>query len=62
MKRKVKNNRKDYVSRASLHHPKDGQNQGEDSVEVKPTEPERYSQALIEENWYINFNPTDKME
>ncbi|MBW4523517.1 MAG: hypothetical protein KME16_28250 [Scytolyngbya sp. HA4215-MV1] len=60
MKRKIKNNKEEYISRSSLHHSKDGQKQDEESIEAKAANPERYSQAVIEENWYINFNAIDK--
>jgi len=60
MKRKVKNNREEYVSRVSLRHPKSEQSQCDETVETKTTEPDRYSQAVIEEDWYINFRIVDK--
>jgi hypothetical protein len=55
VKRKVKNNQEEYISRASLHHPQDAQILHEESVESKTSESERYFQAKIEEDWYINF-------
>jgi len=60
MKSKVKNNREQYISRASLHHLKDTQTQDEKSVEIKTNARlDKYLQAVIEENWYINFNTED---
>jgi hypothetical protein len=61
MKRKVKNSRDEYISRASIHHPNnDGQNPYAKPIEAEATDSNRYRQAVIEENWYINFNITDE--
>jgi hypothetical protein len=61
MKRKVKNSREEYISRASIHHHlDDGQNRYVKPVEAESNDSNRYRQAVIEESWYINFNVTDE--
>jgi hypothetical protein len=60
MKGKVKNNRAEYISRASLHHPEDAQDLDKKSAEINADNSDRYSKAVIDEDWYINFNVTDR--
>jgi hypothetical protein len=62
MKRKVKNSREEYISRASIHHSNnDGQNRYVNPIEAESNDSNRYRQAVIEESWYINFNVTDDL-
>jgi hypothetical protein len=60
MKGKVKNNRAEYISRSSLHHPEDVKHLDEAPAEVKNDNSDRYSKAVIDEDWYINFNVSDR--
>jgi hypothetical protein len=60
MKGKVKNNRAEYISRASLHHPENVQHLDKKPVEIKADNSDRYYKAVIDEDWYINFSATDR--
>lgn len=73
MSHEVKNNPEDYISRASLNRLRDGEERDEESIESDKEQDKesvqgddakshRYSQAEIEENWYINFPPRDESE
>ena len=60
MNNKIKNNRENYISRSSLTYSNNKASEDELSnekcIEPKNTESKRYSEAVIEDDWYINFN------
>jgi hypothetical protein len=61
MKRKIKNSREEYISRASIHHSNnDGETRHVNPIEAESNDSIRYRKAVIEESWYINFNVTDE--
>jgi len=58
MENRIKNDRDKYISRSLLANLKNEQKQLNLPTSDETAENERYSQAVIEAGWYINFDST----